>query len=181
MEKSQEVWVMLDHQKKNRTTSITEDIFKQRTASKQAVFPTCLPQAPVRQEIHTPDSLKKSPNNRFCLNYWKNGVHRAINLNYLAFITIKPQNSTWLFSRADVITFCYAKILFQKWAKWTILTTNCWRDPHDCVRDATMHTQIRGRVETLFLQKPHLETPGILPAKTRSPVTQCVWNVLFKA
>lgn len=117
MEKSQEVWVMLDHQKKNRTTSITEDVFKQRTASKQAVFLTCLPQAPVQHEIHTPDSLKKSPNNRFCLNYWKNGVHRAINLNYLAFTTIKPQNSTWLFSRANVITFCYAKILFQKWAK----------------------------------------------------------------
>lgn len=60
MEKSQEVWVMLDHQKKNRTTFITEDIFKQRTASKQAVFPTCLPQAPVQQEIHTQLIKKKS-------------------------------------------------------------------------------------------------------------------------
>lgn len=155
---------MLDHQKKNRTTSITEDIFKQRTASKQAVFPTCLPQAPVWQEIHTPDSLKKSPNNRFCLNYWKNGVHRAINLNYLAFITIKPQNSTWLFSRADVITFCYAKILFQKWAKWTILTTNCWQDPHDCKRCYNAYPNQRAGGNFIPTEAP--------PRDTRHPASQ---------
>lgn len=91
---SQELWFILDGQKKNRIASSTEDLFKKRML-KQAAFPQHWPQPPWH-ESHAFHSLLKQTRNpptrvtqqkvkRFHLNHSAYSFFSPSNFNYLSF------------------------------------------------------------------------------------------------